>query len=537
MLVTVDGWWDPKTGIDSIPPDFVPNALRLADAMTPCPQVRPAVCSILSGSSPVETGVRDDVTAPLPATVPLVSERLTEKGWRTAAFIADPRIGNGSGLERGFEVFDPPREFLFGPFRRLPRVRDPGEVVSDFSTWVDGVPAGAPFFAWVHLSRPMVDSPLEEAAEDIGTALLRLSKLLTGSARLRDAAVVLVGIAGQIDLENGENSGYFLNSAVLRVPVLVRSGSSGGGSVDPRSAFNLAHVANWIANEAGIEAVSKAPTDRTTPLLAWTWRGRNEFGWPVEIAAQRGSALCIRTIPGSEDRCVPWDAARSIEDVDRLACAAALEQGLPRGDDPLAIPSLPAELAQQLKNLGLHVPAGTARIRPSVSRELRERAVPSITRARRFADHGKAFDADREYQTVHAADPGNFGALIEAGESLALDGRSKPAKARLEPALRAAPWNPDVWHWLGHVSALEENIDRAETQWRVSDLLAPQNGDVLYDLACARSLAGDSPASEAYLRLAWKAGYRDVTKIQTDPDLRNLRADPAFLRYMREVAH
>ena len=127
--------------------------------------------------------------------------------------------------------------------------------------------------------------------------------------------------------------------------------------------------------------------------------------------------------------------------------------------------------------------------------------------------------------------------MIEAGEALALEGRADLAKARLEPALRSAPWNPEAWHWLGHVSYLEKRLDQAYAQWRVSDLLEPGNGDVLYDLACARSIVGDVAGSEVYLRRAWKAGFRDVSTIQVDADLRNLRADPAFVRFMREVVH
>jgi hypothetical protein len=537
VLITVDGWWDPATKTDSIPRDFAAIQVRFANAMTPCPQVRPAICSILTGKSPVESGVRDDVATPLPATVPLITEKLTEKGWRTAAFIADPRVGQGSGLERGFEIFAPPKESLLGPFRRLPKVRNPADVVSDFSLWIPTVPDDASFFAWVHLTRPMIDPPAEGSAEDVRTALERLSQLVNGSARLKGASVMLLGTAGRIDLDDGATSGYFLAPDVLRVPVLVRSSASGGEAIDPRAPFSLLDVARWIAREAGIETAASGAKDGAAPRVAWTWRGRTEFGWPAEVAAQQGSALCVRGLPDTDDGCVPWDPERAVDQADRRLCLATLSQAARLGAPPSALPALPVDLEQRVKNLGLPVPAPSGEVGSPLAREVRARAVPAITRARRLADRRKAVEADVLYQQAMAIDPKNLGALIEAGQALALEGRSKLAKARLEPAFRSAPWSPEVWHWMGHVSYLEKQLDRAEVQWRVSDVLEPNNADVLYDLACARSLAGDLKDSESYLRLAWKAGFKDVNTIQVDADLRNLRADPAYLRFMREVGH
>jgi tetratricopeptide (TPR) repeat protein len=533
----VDGWWDPATKTDSIPSDFAAIQVRLDNAMTPCPQVRPAVCSILTGKSPLESGVRDDVSTPLRANVPLITEKLREGGWRTAAFIADPRVGQGSGLERGFEIFDPPRESLLGPYRRLPRVRNPGDVVADFSSWIATVPDEASFLAWIHLTRPMIDPPSAGAAENVGAALGQLSQLLNGSARMKGASVMLLGTAGRVDLDDGAKSGYFLAPDVLRVPVLLRSGAKGGANLDPQAPFRFVDVAGWISHQAGIDAAAFGAADGAAPRVAWTWRGRTEFGWPAEVAAQKGSAICVRGLPDSDDGCAPWERERAVDDADRRACLEALSEQARLGAALSTIATLPVDLAERVKNLGLPVPAANGGAGSAVPRDTRARAVPSITQARRFADKRKADDADNSYQQALAIDPKNLGALIEAGEALALAGRPKLAKARLEPAFRSAPWNPEVWHWMGHVSYLEKQLDRAEVQWRVSDTLEPNNGDVLYDLACARSLAGDTKGSEAYLRLAWQAGFKDVNAIQVDSDLRNLRADPAYVRFMREVGH
>lgn len=531
VLVTVDGWWDPQAKTDSIPPAFIPNAVRLTNAMTPSPQVRPAICSILTGKSPLETGVRNDVTTPLPESIPIVSRTLAERGWRTAAFVADPRVGIGSGLERGFEVFDPPKEILFGSFRQLPRVRNAGDVVADFATWIGSVPESSSFFAWIQISRPIAATGTGDNAAEIRTALEKLSKLLDASARLENASVAIVGTAGQTDPGDGERSGYILNPDVLRVPALLRPGP------DPGVPFSLTELAAWISVEAGVQAGSHASTRPAEPLLAWTYRGRDEFGWPAEVAAHLGSALCVQSVPGSEAECVAWTQASAVADGDRQACLAALGKQPKTWADPLPIPAFPGELIQRLDALGIRFRPGAVSKGHTVSRETRVRLVPAIMRARRFERPKEAPEADAAFQAVVAADPGNFGALIEAGEILALNGRTRLARERLERALQFAPSHPEAWHWLGHVSYLETQLDRADAQWQVSDSIRSGNGDVLYDLACSRSLLERVGESDAYLRRAWTAGFREMNKIQVDPDLRNLRADPAFLRFMREVVH
>jgi hypothetical protein len=254
VLVTVDGWWDPQSKTSSIPGSFVANEVQVNDAMTPSPQLRPAICSILTGKSPLATGVRNNVTTPLPDGIPLVSQNLTDKGWQTAAFVADPRVGEGSGLQRGFAVFDAPKETAFGSFRRIPRVRTPGEVVGDFSTWIASVPESASFFAWIQISRP-------SGEDGVSAALDRLSKLLAGTPRLTGASVALLGTAGKIDPNDAEKAGYVLNPDVLRVPVILRSGGGSRRPAEANGPFSLEALARWIAIEAGMEGHPRNPTE------------------------------------------------------------------------------------------------------------------------------------------------------------------------------------------------------------------------------------------------------------------------------------
>jgi len=58
--------------------------------------------------------------------------------------------------------------------------------------------------------------------------------------------------------------------------------------------------------------------------------------------------------------------------------------------------------------------------------------------------------------------------------------------------------------------------------------LEPQNPLVFYNLACSYSLTEQFPRAVAALHRAIDLGYRDFKWLAKDPDLKKLRAQPAF---------
>jgi len=58
--------------------------------------------------------------------------------------------------------------------------------------------------------------------------------------------------------------------------------------------------------------------------------------------------------------------------------------------------------------------------------------------------------------------------------------------------------------------------------------LEPQNPLVFYNLACSYSLAEEFDRAVAALDKAMQLGYRDFDWLAKDPDLKKLRAQPAF---------
>jgi tetratricopeptide (TPR) repeat protein len=58
--------------------------------------------------------------------------------------------------------------------------------------------------------------------------------------------------------------------------------------------------------------------------------------------------------------------------------------------------------------------------------------------------------------------------------------------------------------------------------------LEPQNPLVFYNLACSYSLTDQFARAVAALQRALELGYRDFKWLAKDPDLKKLRAQPAF---------
>lgn len=543
VLVTVDGWWDPMVDLDPFTAESLPGAIRFADAMTPCPQARPAVVSVLTGQTPDRTGIRDDLTRPLPPDIPYLPELIAKNGWQTAAFVASPHVGHGSGLERGFAIFDAPRELIFGPFRFQPKLRPADELIKNFSTWSKGLAVGRPFFAWIHLAfgGPATSAP-SATTQSVDAAWKGLTTALSEAGRLSDAAVVVVGTAGRVDVGSAETSGYFLVPPVLRVPMLYRPAQGRGGSVRDATAPRMASdLAALIGEEAGVpatfpDAVSPAGSGITPRVrFAWTWRGAREFDWPVQGAAVRGDVLLVSEGAGASSSVVSWSSGAATSKEQAAGLAEALLARIPWIEDRTQNgPTLPPEIADALAQSQVTIPVAE-NLPPQPTLPMRMEQIPILLRARADAQRGLSPPAATAFELVVGKDPANSGARVEAGQILALGQHYVKARELLEAALRLYPYHAQAWHWLSHVALGQKEIPKADAMLKLSDFLGPNDADVLYDLACTRSLLADPEGAEVYLRRAWAAGYRDAEHIEADTDLRNLRADPRYARFMQKV--
>ncbi len=180
LLIVVDTWRADHLDVDPGPASRTPHlaqfaagALRFTGCQSPRAKTTPAVASILTGLYPHAHGVRD-LTQPLAADVPLVSESFARAGYRTFAIVGNYVLSRGNAaLDRGFDHYVddfpestgvPPlaapqrtaRSLTDGALRALGLAAEsePADASSDAGPQRPLVLEGQPWFGWLHYMDP-----------------------------------------------------------------------------------------------------------------------------------------------------------------------------------------------------------------------------------------------------------------------------------------------------------------------------------------------------------------------------------------------
>jgi choline-sulfatase len=130
---------------------FAASSIVFETAVAPSSWTRPSVASLLTSLLPGRHGavhLRD----PLPAKATTLAERLHQRGFATAAFVANSVIyEKGAGFDRGFDVFKGIRDREGRPSTRALAE----DVVSESLAWLRAV-RGRPAFVYVHTMDPHI---------------------------------------------------------------------------------------------------------------------------------------------------------------------------------------------------------------------------------------------------------------------------------------------------------------------------------------------------------------------------------------------
>lgn len=105
----------------------------------------------------------------------------------------------------------------------------------------------------------------------------------------------------------------------------------------------------------------------------------------------------------------------------------------------------------------------------------------------------------------------------------------------IEGLIRRDPDYVDALQLLGdHYTQRGRYLEGLHVDERLASL-EPQNPLVFYNLACSYSLTGELDRAAFTLDHAIDLGYRDFKWLARDPDLKNLRADPAFAELKEKI--
>jgi predicted Zn-dependent protease len=132
------------------------------------------------------------------------------------------------------------------------------------------------------------------------------------------------------------------------------------------------------------------------------------------------------------------------------------------------------------------------------------------------------------------SEPDNFGAILTRQFVLYASGNPKSAAEMSRRMFERYPDRHEGLHWGAHIAQAMGRATEAEALLRAANSIEPQEGEISYDLACARAVAGDRDAAFEWLNKAIDSGYRQWSHIEEDADLATLRTDRRYSELMRK---
>lgn len=208
------------------------QGVRFTRAFAQAPLTAPSHTCMLTGLCPPEHGVRDNGRSKLPENVPTLAESFRQRGYRTAAFLANFVLDRRFGLDRGFETYDD-RMTVVGKFASAQE--NPANVVCDRALAWLGENTVRGFFCWVHFYDPhdpyappepfksRLQDPYDGEIAFMDSQIQRLLEFLDRRGLSDRTLVIVCGDHGQSFGEHEERGhGILVYKATMLVPLMVR---------------------------------------------------------------------------------------------------------------------------------------------------------------------------------------------------------------------------------------------------------------------------------------------------------------------------
>ena len=276
LLVTLDTTRADVIGVNT--PAFHSVAQRgrtFRWAYATVPQTLPSHASMLSGLYPAGHGVHENARS-LAANIPLVSERLKEAGYQTAAFVSSFSIARRFGLARGFDVYDD--AFAAGAVERNAK-----ETTDRALTWLESA-SSQPRFLWVHYFDPHAPyappAPFRGYRGEVEFMDSQLARLLAAF----DGAIILVSDHGEGLGDHGESQhGYLVYQPTMHVPMAIAGPGVTAGTIDaPVSTRRVFHT---ILDFAGLATDHSLRGDAQEVVMGEAMLPYLQFGWQPQVMA------------------------------------------------------------------------------------------------------------------------------------------------------------------------------------------------------------------------------------------------------------
>ncbi len=531
------------------------NGVLFEQVIAQSPLTLPSHCSILTGSFPYHTGVRDQAGFSLKPEHLTLAERLRSEGYRTAAFIGSSVLNAGTGLDQGFDLYwDLPEQ---GPPERRG-----GEVLGRALEWLSSQGEGK-FFAWIHLFDPHSPygapepfggryrtRPYDGEVAYVDSLVGDLVRYLKRHRLYHRTLLVFTSDHGESLGEHGESShGMFVYDATVRIPFIIKAaGSTWKGKVI-REQVRGVDIAPTILQLAGLRVDDRIQGRGLLSLIRGRWNQPElaaysetyypyyHFQWsPLFSMRARGFKYIDAPQPELYDLASDAGERRNIIG-ERPSMAAYLKETLEGEyqkfsagrDEPPQPEQMDRATIERLKSLGyLGFASGTAKL-PSTGGlpdpkdriglyELLQQAfqdseegrlIESNSKLRKVVAQeeglidahlylglnsvqmGQFSDAVEAFQAVLRRDPSNLMALYNLSLSYLNQGRPEAAVPGLERTLQLDPEDVTARVALGKAYQLAGRLDDAVDALEKAVSARPDFADALDFL------------SQVYARKGW----------------------------------
>jgi arylsulfatase A-like enzyme/Flp pilus assembly protein TadD len=448
------------------------------------PTTLPTHASLLTGATPLEHWVHDNVGFRLREDLPTLASTLKEVGYRTGGFVGSIVLDGKLGISRGFDVYSDEMPETEAGIRE----RRGMDVLDEGLRWIDE--SEGPFFAFLHFYDPHrpydPPPPFQPGNGDlkaryrgevayVDSVLGKLLSFLDDRGLDRSTILAITADHGESLGEHGEDThGFFLYQSTLHVPLLVRGPSVPKGL----RVESLARTIDVAPTLLELLSIEPPPSFAGVSFLSRTGEIRHH-----DVDAY-GETFIPRLHYG-------WSELKSLTRGKRKLILAPRNELYDVGADPLESRNLFDEndpLARELQDTLLGM-AGSDAVRPE---PVDERTLASL-RALGYLGSGEPTAPARHYTEL--ADPKDRLAIyLEILELSVVEMHSQATLDRLSAVLERDPSNPRALQM--HGNALLE-LDRPQDALKVFGRLEGESFEVLVGRGRAFAEIGENAKARA----------------------------------------
>lgn len=204
-------------------------------AYSHAPITLPSHSSMLTGLTPPQHGVRNNISYRLPAERETLAEILKGRGYATGAFVSSIILDSRFGLDQGFDIYQDDIVHYTKKSEKAIVTRRAGTTLDAALKWLGAQPPETPFFAFIHLydahapydpplpfKQAYADNPYLGEVAYMDQQLGRLQRYLDQRGLADDTLVIVTADHGEAFGEHGEQThGFFCYGATTHVPLIL----------------------------------------------------------------------------------------------------------------------------------------------------------------------------------------------------------------------------------------------------------------------------------------------------------------------------